>query len=67
MESIMKALITALALVVLISGPTFALPAARASTQAEFVFPTDQELCQSGRRDFCHWRGYPLWQWYSGG
>jgi hypothetical protein len=67
MESIMKALITALALFALISGPTFARPAARASTQAEFVFPTDQELCQSGRRDFCHWRGYPLWQWYSGG
>jgi hypothetical protein len=44
----MKALITALALVALISGPTFARPAAaRASTQAEFVFPTDQELCQS--------------------
>ena len=63
---IMKALIAALALVTLIASPTFARPAARASTQAEFVFPTDQQLCQSGRTDFCHWRGYPLWQWYSG-
>src|SRR5262249_47427162 len=41
-------------------------PAARASPPAAFVFPTDQRLCQSGRTDFCHWRGYPLWQWYSG-
>jgi hypothetical protein len=62
----MKALITAFALVALISGPTFARPAARASTQQQFVFPSDQQLCQSGQTDFCHWRGYPLWQWYSG-
>jgi hypothetical protein len=65
-SDMMKALITALALLTLISGPTFARPAARASTQAEFVFPTDQQLCRSGQTDFCHWRGYPLWQWYSG-
>jgi hypothetical protein len=63
---IMKALIAALALVTLIASPTFARPAARASTQGEFVFPTDQQLCQSGRTDFCHGRGYPLWLWYSG-
>jgi len=49
-----------------LGAPTFARPAARAASQAEFVFPTDQQLCQSGRTDFCHWRGYPLWQWYSG-
>jgi hypothetical protein len=49
----MKALIAALALVTLIASPTFARPAARASPQAEFVFPTDQQLCQSGRTDFC--------------
>jgi hypothetical protein len=35
----MKALIAALALVTLIASPTFARPAARASTQSEFVFP----------------------------
>jgi hypothetical protein len=63
---ILSSAIAALALVTLIASPTFARPAARASTQAEFVFPTDQQLCQSGRTDFCHWRGYPLWQWYSG-
>jgi hypothetical protein len=57
----MKALITALALVTLI-----ARNAAPASNQIDFVFKTDQELCQSGRTEFCHWRGYPLWQWYSG-
>ena len=62
----MKALIAGLALVTLIASPTFARPAARASTQAEFVFPTDQQLCRSGQTDFCHWQGYPLWQWYSG-
>jgi len=62
----MKALITALALVALISGPTFARSAARASTQQQFVFPTDQQLCRSGQTDFCHWREYPVWQWYSG-
>jgi hypothetical protein len=50
----MKALIAALALVTLIASPTFARPAARASPQAEFVFPTDQQLCRSGRTDFCH-------------
>ena len=44
----MKALIAALALVTLIAGPTSVRPAARASPQAEFVFPTDQQLCQSG-------------------
>src|SRR5258707_12545554 len=55
----MKALIAALALVTLIASPTFARPAARASPQSEFVFPTDQQLCQSGRTDFCHWRGIP--------
>jgi hypothetical protein len=44
----MKALIAALALVTLIASPTFARPAARASPQSEFVFPTDQQLCQSG-------------------
>src|SRR5258708_28354465 len=57
---IMKALIAALALVTLIASPTFARPAARASPQSEFVFPTDQQFCQSGRTDFCHWRGYHL-------
>jgi len=62
----MKALIAGLALATLIAAPTFARPAARAAPQAEFVFPTDQQLCQSGRTDFCHWQGYPLWQWYSG-
>src|SRR5262249_38478746 len=61
----MKALITALALVTLIANPTFA-QAARASAQNDFVFKTDQERCQSGQYDFCHWRGYPLWQWDSG-
>jgi hypothetical protein len=65
-RDMMKALIAALALVTLMASPTFARPAARASTQAEFVFPTDQQLCRSGQTDFCHWRGYPLWQWYSG-
>jgi hypothetical protein len=64
---VMKTVIAALALVTLIASPTFARSAARASPQAEFVFPTDQQLCQSGQTDFCHWRGYPLWQWYSGG
>jgi hypothetical protein len=62
----MKALITALALATLMATPTFARKAAPASNQTEFVFKTDQELCQSGRTEFCHWRGYPLWQWYSG-
>jgi hypothetical protein len=52
----MKALIAGLALATLIAAPTFARPAARAAPQAEFVFPTDQQLCQSGRTDFCHWR-----------
>jgi hypothetical protein len=65
-RDMMKALIAALALVTLIASPTFARPAARASTQSEFVFPTDQQRCQAGQTDFCHWRGYPLWQWYSG-
>ena len=62
----MKALITALALVTLMATPTFARNAAPDSNQTDFVFKTDQELCQSGRTEFCHWRGYPLWQWYSG-
>ena len=62
----MKPLIAALALLTLIAGPAFARPAARASDQGAFVFKTDRELCQSGRSEFCHWRGYPLWQWYSG-
>jgi len=62
----MKALITALALITLIATPTFARKAAPVSNQTDFVFKTDQELCQSGRTEFCHWRGYPLWQWYSG-
>jgi hypothetical protein len=62
----MKALATALALVTLIATPTFAQAAAPASNQTAFVFKTDRELCQSGQTDFCHWRGYPLWQWYSG-
>ena len=61
----MKALITALALVTLIANPTFA-QAAPASAQTDFVFKTDHDRCQSGQYDFCHWRGYPLWQWYSG-
>jgi hypothetical protein len=54
-RDMMKTLIAALALVTLIASPTFARPAARASTQAEFVFPTDQQLCRSGQTDFCHW------------
>jgi hypothetical protein len=62
----MKALIAALALVTLIASPTFARPAARDYTPGTFIFPTDQQLCRSGQTDFCHWRGYPLWQWYSG-
>jgi hypothetical protein len=62
----MKTLIAAFALVTLIASPAFARPAERAHAQAEFVFPTDQQLCQSGRTDFCQWEGYPLWQWYSG-
>jgi hypothetical protein len=65
-RDMMNALVAALALLTLIASPTFARPAARASTQGDFVFPTDQALCQSGKTDFCHWRGYPLWQWYSG-
>src|SRR5262245_47824196 len=62
----MKPLIAALALVTLFASPTFARPGARPSTQTEFVVPTDEQLCRSGQTDFCHWRGYPLWQWYSG-
>src|SRR5215468_9158594 len=56
----MKPLIAALALVTLFASPTFARPAARPSTQTEFVVPTDEQLCRSGQTDFCHWRGYPL-------
>ena len=56
----MRAFIAAFALITLIG------PAARASTQTYWIFKTDQERCQSGQTDFCHWRGYPLWQWYSG-
>src|SRR5262249_60090396 len=55
----MKPLIAALALVTLFASPTFARPAARPSTQTEFVFPTDEQLCRSGQTDFCHWRGDP--------
>src|SRR5262249_44422323 len=62
----MKPLIAALALVTLFASPTFARPAARPSTQTEFVFPTDEQLCRSGQTDFCHWRGYPLLQWDRG-
>ena len=62
----MKTLIAALALGTLIAGPAFARPAARAYDQGTFIFKTDRELCQSGRSEFCHWQGYPLWQWYSG-
>jgi len=67
----MKALIAALALITLIASPAFARPAAarpaaQAYTPGTFIFPTDQQLCRSGKTDFCHWRGYPLWQWYSG-
>jgi hypothetical protein len=64
-RGIIKALITALALVTLIANPTFA-QAAPASAQTAFAFKTDHDRCQSGQNDFCHWRGYPLWQWYSG-
>jgi len=67
----MKALIAALALITLIASPAFARPAAarppaQAYTPGTFIFPTDHQLCRSGQTDFCHWRGYPLWQWYSG-
>src|SRR5262249_26597111 len=62
----MKPLIAALALVTLFASPTFARPAARPSTQTEFVSPTDEQLCRSGQTDFCHWRGYPLWPGDSG-
>ena len=58
----MKTLIAALALVTLIAGPAFARP----YEQGTFIFKSDRELCQSGRGEFCHWQGYPLWQWYSG-
>jgi hypothetical protein len=62
----MKTLIAALALVTLMAGPTFAKPAARAYVPGTFIFKPDRELCQSGKSEFCHWQGYPLWQWYSG-
>jgi len=62
----MKALITALALVTLISGPTLRSARGAGFHSDRVRFPTDQQLCQSGKSDFCHWRGYPLWQWYSG-
>jgi len=62
----MKVFIAAFALITLIASPAFARPAAGASTQTYWIFKTDQERCQSGQTDFCHWRGYPLWQWYSG-
>jgi hypothetical protein len=48
------------------AGPTFAKPAARAYVPGTFIFKSDRELCQSGKSEFCHWQGYPLWQWYSG-
>src|SRR5262249_12648379 len=52
----MKPLIAALALVTLFASPTFARPAARPSTQTEFVFPTHEQLCRSAQTDFCHCR-----------
>ena len=62
----MKTLIAALVLGTLMAGPAFARPAARAYVPGTFIFKSDRELCQSGKSEFCHWQGYPLWQWYSG-
>jgi hypothetical protein len=56
----MKSLITALALAVLVAFPSFSPPAAAAARKA------DRDACQSAQNDNCYYRGYPLWQWYSG-
>jgi hypothetical protein len=64
----MKALITALALAIVIAAPGFtepaiARPAARKAEPA--AGKADRDNCPSGQNEKCYWRGYPLWQWYS--
>jgi hypothetical protein len=65
----MKTLITALAfaIVMVASGFTEPADARAAARKAEpDAGKIDRDSCLSGQNEKCYWRGYPLWQWYSG-